>query len=223
MRAYKFRSTQGIEFTLDILLNHRLYCADWRNLNDPMEGMFAYSATKNNPFIKKVVKGISNAKTKYRVCSLSSSFQSHLLWSHYAGGFDGLAIEVDLPEHNQNIKPLEYRGVFAFLNMDEVKNEDDAARKILLSKYNEWEYEKEIRILHNKDFFELDSPVKRVIVGHRMNPALRETIRIICDNQQIEMCKIGIGDEGLDADRMEPIDPTRFNRFRRTLQNSGMN
>ncbi|HFD32509.1 MAG TPA: hypothetical protein ENJ28_07405 [Gammaproteobacteria bacterium] len=95
MKAYKFRSAAQIGFAFDILINRRLYCADWRNLNDPMEGMFVYgSDSSQESEISKRVKGIVSAKRKYKVCSLAGTFDSHLLWSHYAGGFDGVAIEV---------------------------------------------------------------------------------------------------------------------------------
>ena len=154
MRAYKFRSAQNIEFALDIILNRRLFCADWKSLNDPMEGMFAYSTNSDSPEVQRVVKGIGNEKQRYKVCSLSADFQSHLVWSHYAGGFDGLAIEVELPDNHPDVRRVDYRGVFAFLNIDEIVNEDDAARAILFSKYQEWEYEKEVRVLSNEPFYD---------------------------------------------------------------------
>ncbi|MGD9874527.1 MAG: hypothetical protein AB7T27_09695 [Kiritimatiellia bacterium] len=43
MKAYKFKSAAQIPHALDIILNNRLYCADWSSLNDPMEGVFSYS------------------------------------------------------------------------------------------------------------------------------------------------------------------------------------
>lgn len=218
MRAFKFRSAQNIEFTLDIILNRRLYCADWKSLNDPMEGMFAYSTSRQPNEAQRIVKGIGSEKSRYKVCSLSSDFQSHLLWSHYADGFNGLAIEVDLPGNHPNIRPIEYRGVFAFLNMDEVIDKDEAARTILFSKYNEWEYEREIRILNDTPYFQLDNPIPRVIVGHRVNPALLETLLIVCDREQIELCTVGIGDEGLDADAVDRDQLECARRFRRTPQ-----
>ncbi len=207
MRAFKFRAASQIEFALDIILNKRLYCSDWRKLNDPMEGMFAYSTLPGRePEAQRIVKGIGEAKSQYKVCSLSSDFQSHLLWSHYAGGFDGVAIEVDLPENDPNVRPIEYRGVFAFLDMEQVQDEAEAARRILFSKYQEWSYEGEIRILNWGEFYELERPVKRVIAGHRMNQALFRTLHLVCDREEIEFCKVGIGDEGIDADHVRPND-----------------
>jgi hypothetical protein len=212
MRAYKFRSSTNIEFALDILLNRRLFCSDWRELNDPMEGMFVYSTHGRESHAQRVVKGIGSAKSRYKVCSLSRDFQSHLLWAHYANGFDGLAIEVDLPDDNQDIRQVEYRGVFAFLDMDQVVDEDDAARRILYSKYNEWSYEEEVRILSSENYYQLERPIRRVIAGPRMNQALFQTIHMVCDKEGIEFTKVGIGDDGIDADFVPPADLQRRRR-----------
>ena len=41
MKLYKYRSLrQNLDFVLDILLNGRLYCAEYQTLNDPLEGFF---------------------------------------------------------------------------------------------------------------------------------------------------------------------------------------
>lgn len=212
MKAYKFRAASQMQFALDIILNRRLFCSDWKNLNDPMEGMFAFSSRGHDPAVQSRVKGIGNAKQRYKICSLSSDFQSHLLWSHYAGGFDGMAIEINLPADDSRVRPVEYRGVFAFLDMASVHDESEAARRILFSKYQEWSYEREIRILNESSFYQLESPVSQVIVGPRMHEALQEALYIICKRQKIRFSRAGIGDEGIDADT---VDPTSFARTRR--------
>ena len=174
--------------------------------------MFAYSTHGPEPAAQRLVKGIGDAKSRYKVCSLTADFQSHLLWSHYAGGFDGVAIELDLPENDPNVRRIEYRGVFAFLDMDHVLDEDEAARRILLSKYQEWAYEEEIRILSEGDFYLLHRPARRVIAGHRMNQALFQTLHLVCNQRGITFCKVGIGDEGIDADPVAEADLARERR-----------
>jgi hypothetical protein len=182
-----------------------------------MEGVFAYSTKGDEPHVQELVKGIGEAKSRYKICSLCADFQSHLLWSHYAGGFDGVAIEVELPEHDNMVRTVEYRGVFAFLDMDRVVDEQEAAQRILFSKYQEWSYEQEIRILSMSEWYDLDRPIRRVIAGHRMNQALFRTLALVCGREHIEFCKVGIGDEGIDADRVRSQDveaPRRRSRRR---------
>lgn len=207
MKAYKFRPSSQISFAFDILINKRLYCADWKDLNDPMEGVYAYTHSRNTSqsLIEERVKGIAESKRKYKVCSLSATFDSHLLWAHYAGGFDGVAIEVDLPDNDPNIRRVESRGVFGFVDMDKFTSEAEAARTILFSKYQEWEYEQEIRILNDTEWYHLPSPPTRIIAGPRMNKALFDVLNIVCTTLGITLNKVGIGDDGIDADHVTPF------------------
>lgn len=207
MKAYKFRGAQQIPHAFDIIFNNRLYCADWSNLNDPMEGMFAYSykpSSNHEEDIKDVVAQIVREKKQLRVCSLSETFDCHLLWSHYASGFSGLAIEVDLPDDSPSIRKVNYRGVFAGVSLNGRVNPQQAAEEILGSKYSEWQYEREIRVLHREPYFSLRTPVTHVIAGHRMEPALFDALNFICHKKGIRFSRTGIGDDGIDADRVAP-------------------
>ena len=206
MRAYKFRSSSQIAWALDIIFNTRLFCADWNQLNDPMEGVFVYSyrSTDERDCREEVAKIIKDKK-HLRVCSLSRTFDSHLLWAHYASGFDGLAIEVELPDDSPKVKEIQYRGVFGHVSSDGDLTPTEAAEQILSSKYKEWEYEKEVRILQRDVWYKLARPVRRVIAGHRMSPALFEALRIVCDSRSIPLRRTGIGDEGIDADYVPPL------------------
>ncbi len=207
MLAYKFRSSSQIIFALDVIFNKRLYCSDWATLNDPMEGMFAYSYSSTaQADVAEEVADIVRENKRLRVCSLSTTFDCHLLWAHYASGFDGLAIEVELPDYSKKIKRVQYGGVFAFISIDDNKPTGEIANSILTSKYQEWAYEKEVRILNHDEWYQLRTPVKRIIAGHRMNPSLFQALRIICDRQKITLNRTGIGDEGIDADFVTPLD-----------------
>lgn len=209
MKAYKFRSSTQADFIFDILMNKRLYCSDWKNLNDPMEGIFAYSHN-NESFVEQKIKEIGDSKRQYKICSLSRTFDNHLLWAHYANGFDGVAIEIELPEDNQNIKKLDYdRGVFANVNITPNSDAEKIAKDILFSKYNVWNYEEEIRILHDQSYYQ-NIKVTKVICGHRMNQALYDVLNLVCNQLNIGFTKVGIGDEGLDADYVEPLNLENF-------------
>jgi hypothetical protein len=117
MRAYKFRSSASFDFAMDIIFNRRLYCADWTSLNDPMEGAFVYTyRSPDETDRKRLVADVIEHKRRLRVCSLSLSFESHLLWAHYANGFDGIAIEVELAKHDPAVRRVEYGGVFGVID-----------------------------------------------------------------------------------------------------------
>ncbi len=205
MKAYKFRAANQIAFALDIIMNKRLYCASWKTLNDPMEGLFVYShSSSDEEDHSKQVERIIEEKQKLKVCSLSKTYNSHLLWSHYAGGFNGVAIEIEIPDKHPSVKHVDYGGVFAHVSMPNGRNPSALANQVLSSKYNEWKYEEEVRILQPDEWFNFDTPIQRVIAGHRMPPALFEALNIICNSMGITFCRTGIGDEGIDADFVEP-------------------
>ena len=208
MKAYKFRSSSQLSFALDAIFNNRLYCADWRKLNDPMEGMFEYfySVTCETDHFHNVDR-IVDQKDWLRVCSLSLTFNSYLLWAHYASGFDGLALEVDLPDDSNHIRKVGYRQASSYIIKDDPQDLDLAqvAKDILSSKYQEWEYEKEIRILNEENWYPLTTQIKHVIAGHCMNPAIFKGLRIICHQKNITLSQTSIGDNGIDADNVNPL------------------
>ncbi|SDO94994.1 hypothetical protein SAMN05660330_01405 [Desulforhopalus singaporensis] len=89
--------------------------------------------------------------------------------------------------------------------MAEHRNASETADRVLSSKYNEWAYEKEVRILKRGEWFSLPSPVRRIICGHRINPSMIEALGIICERKGITINKIGIEDERLNADYAPPL------------------
>ncbi len=206
MRAFKFRSARRLDHIFDILQNRRLYCADWTTLNDPMEGIFAYSAPNHLAGDASAFAADIRDKLRgWRICSLSGTFDSHLLWSHYANGFDGVTIEVELPDDDQDIQQVEYRGVFGGYAYQPGLGLDEIARSIIFSKNQEWSYEREIRIRSTEACYLLEIPIRRVIAGHRLQQALFDTIQMVCEGLGIEFCRVGIGDEGIDADFVVPL------------------
>lgn len=45
MILYKYRSLANLEHVLDIILNQRLHCSTYPELNDPFEGLFVTTTT----------------------------------------------------------------------------------------------------------------------------------------------------------------------------------
>jgi hypothetical protein len=188
MRAYKFRSSTQIARAFDIIFNSRLYCADWTTFNDPREGFFESSPSDN-----RKTEAIRSAKRRFKICCLSKSFSSRLLWAHYASGYDGLAIEVDLPAQTAYgpICNVTYENVLpnADLQLGDV---DAVALSFLRRKDRDWRYEDEVRIIQGEVWFPLDNPVQRIIVGHRFNESLLNALHLVCLDRQIELMRTSI-------------------------------
>jgi hypothetical protein len=200
MIAYKFRSATQIPFALDILFGQRLHCADWREFNDIVEGtpVTSCSRSRAREFLEHA-NAVAKSMHKLRVCSLSLTFNSHLLWAHYASAWEGLALEVEVPGLSNNIRKVDYKGFMCPVDPDLYTVEEDA-RRVLSTKDAAWSYEQEIRIIAKADSFDLRAPVRMVIAGSRMKPAMLEALRIICEKKTITLAKTGVGDEGIDAD-----------------------
>lgn len=224
MIAYKFRGASALDRTMDILLNDQLYCADWRNLNDPMEGIFEYW-TKGHAHRRHELDAIRQHKLQYRVCSLSKTWDSALLWAHYAESFTGLAIEVEVPNpidirdeaydpYNLLAQPLvteiEYRPDWAFARTDGRPGALTLAQRILSSKHQDWRYEAEVRVLSPHEYYPIGGGIRRVILGPRASKALTDAVRMVSLQKGIEVCQLEIGTQGL------AIRPTR--RGRRALE-----
>lgn len=190
--AYKYRSDTPIEFIYDILVNRRLYCADWTSLNDPMEGVFSYFA--GDTVIKEAVDSIKFHKKQVKVCSLSLTATEPLMWSHYANGFRGVAIGLKLPAQS-DIREVDYLKNGLELNPHSFTEPDEAAKKILSSKLYAWKHEKEIRILCPDDWYQLSTrAITQVVLGHRMCPLLKCGIAAVCHDKGIRVKEVVIED-----------------------------
>jgi len=69
---------------------------------------------------------------------------------------------------------------------------------VLTSKWAEWKYEEEIRIFSNDEYYSLDTPVRRVLIGCKVSKAMEEVIRSTCHKRSIKVVRIAMSDEGID-------------------------
>lgn len=201
-RGYKFRplDTPEHEQRLEEILNGQLWCADWRSLNDPMEGMFVSSRDR------ELIDSIIDFKQGFRVCSLAGAWKAVPLWAYYAGGFSGVAVEVALPRldapglerlfrQEELISPVEYRPEWAFRDRGDCGPEE-AARRVLLSKHSHWKHEQEIRVLTRSHYFRPEA-VLRVLFGPRIDEHSKFRIEQLCERLGIECANVQVSSRGL--------------------------
>lgn len=190
---YKFRGSDQIDRILDILLNKKLYCADYESLNDPREGYYwaGRDLTPNQQaaFDKAVAEAYC-IKKSLRVCSLSGSISSPLLWAHYASDFKGVAIEVQLP--SDKLAEVDYKPQIEFTNDDLINDKHEVAKAALSTKRGDWEYEDEWRLLHKDKFYHFDEgqtepsgKVTALVLGCRMSDEHKNMWHDICEPLRI--------------------------------------
>ncbi len=197
MKLYKFRSFENIEFTLDIIMNERLFCAHHKQLNDPFEGLFSTIEWKGGGIVRPIVQPIirpiiGDSQGNYpqtvfksldelpsldkdvRVCSLSSEMSDIRMWSHYASGHTGCAIEIEL-DNNPDLFEVEYsKGLQKFT--DKI-TEQTKACDVLSFKTDHWEYEKEYRVISNNDFYPIPGKITAIYLGIRVKEIHKELIK----------------------------------------------
>lgn len=213
MNVYKYRSLQNFEHVADILCNGRFYAAQFQELNDPMEGVFDFEKGTKREYLKQIGEG----KKNLRICSFSRDFHNLLLWAHYADGFKGICIEVELAGWpDQDISSVNYEPYKPIFDNDQGQFAHFWPNLILREKNCAWKYEKETRVLtRNKFITSPSAEIKSVLLGVRTPPVIREVLlRIVPRGVRVWETKISNEtNRVIKYQRVNPADPKTSTRF----------
>ncbi len=152
MKLYKFRSLgncEDLERAQEILKTGKFWCSRFWELNDPMEGVYWFSAgTLNADFISRLY----NSKSDHALCSFSGeeAFKRPIMWGYYANGFKGIAIEIEVEDDLPSIVKMTYSSEVARIGDTDVPT-DGAVKRILTTKLCSWQHEQEYRYLASHD------------------------------------------------------------------------
>jgi len=205
MIAYKFRTAHNFDFVVDIVINKRLFCSDARALNDIREADIRMGIDSGRESeAMQFANEVNNALNRYRVCSLCQTFDNHLLWAYYAAGSTGLAIEVEIPD--DDVIHVDYDDNTVFLSdyLDQ-RDAEAAARASLSRKYSVWSHEQEVRIVKNDSYYNLSTPISKIIVGSRMSRSMVSALYLICSPYGIQLDRAVVSDAGIEAYSVPPI------------------
>ena len=155
---YKFRDID--KFAIDILVNRRLHLSSLKSLNDPHEAVMYVTIDNPEEFAIKAVnyhggpKRIQELDKSFlrlgliddeiispKICSLSSIWNSNLLWSHYGASHFGIAIGVAFPTLDTSIEKIKvnYDGKVPTITQWPLKKED--VLNALIYKSKEWKHQ----------------------------------------------------------------------------------
>ncbi len=193
MKLYKYRSLKDMEFALDILLNERLHCAPYNELNDPFEGMFFssfYTNDSKNYLLKIYYKPGTKIKearsvrdipsvSKSKVCSLSATMSDVRLWSYYADGHQGIAIEIDFTGKEADIKKISYVKELQERGSTFITSLILPEEAILTFKTNHWHYEQEYRIIQENDYYQIPKAITAIYTGMNVSDTRLALLRKI--------------------------------------------
>jgi Protein of unknown function (DUF2971) len=180
MILHKFKSLSDIEYSLDILINERLFCTPFDKLNDPCEGLYV-SPNPKNTYGNSIMYDIENAKgSTNRICSLSQGIDSPTMWAHYAKEHKGISIAVDFSKNMSEVIKVDYRDhLFApTLNSHGLDNENYDIQALSV-KLKDWKYEREYRVIQSAEYYSISKRIKYVQFGVRTPSVIKMAIRNI--------------------------------------------
>lgn len=228
MKLYKFRSLNPPDFTLDILLKERLYCARHQDLNDPFEGLFSTIEYRGGGLARPLARPLASSLTSsltgdkptvvvkslnelpslrnVRVCSLSSEMADIRMWSHYAASHTGCAIEIDIVE-SPILHPVEYAS--GVRKLADGLDDDSPASDVLAFKTDHWAHEKEHRFITTEEYVSITGQVTAVMLGLRVSKPHREQILKIAENRfSVFSTKLNHDKVEIDKDRQLSTNPS---------------
>lgn len=176
MKLYKYKSLKNFDHVLDIILNQRLHCSLYKDLNDPFEGRFW--TVGPSKFSQRDTSGIKirtastveelmlDSDNKF-ICSLSKSNSDVRLWSFYADNHRGITIEIDFKGLRPRPLKIEYLSNLQELGTSSLG--DTSVNKVLSTKTDHWAYEQEYRIIHNNNCFPIPGRITSIYLGPRIS------------------------------------------------------
>lgn len=198
MLLYKYRSLNRLERVLDIVLRERLYCCPYSELNDPFEGqflsLFPEIQISHNPALMQIPgatailegmenRGIVMGVEDDLVCSLSATCNDMRMWSIYADGHRGIAIEIDFNTDDEPVYEVKYKNRLPKYQSNIFSLRPDATH-ILTKKTQDWEYEREYRVIQRNAYYPISGQIQRIILGARIPPDREELLkRVVPDGK----------------------------------------
>jgi hypothetical protein len=155
MKLYKLKSVDGDGFfyTLDMIVNDRIFLSTCESMNDINEGRWTLEDGQNESNKRSANKLRKLINSRRFTCFVDGIYNP-LMWAHYAGGFSGIALEYEIDEKKYDLRKIYYDGIPCISNIqvegilhDKLLPQDIG---ILKRKENYWNYEGEWR-LYGKD------------------------------------------------------------------------
>lgn len=140
----------------DIIVNKRLWASQYYHLNDPMEGRIVPNCKISN---------------EYKICSLSKTASSQLMWSHYADGEYGIVFGVEIEKNEYIDNELRIKSI-DYVKQVGLSNNIDSSLEALSKKHEFWSYEEEVRVfVKYHDYVPVN--IKEIIFGKRLKRGSR--------------------------------------------------
>lgn len=175
-RLYRYRSLKEFDREMEAIEGGFVFCAAYRTLNDPMEGLFTSSQNlRESGDYRAVRESITDNKSQIGMCSFSEVRNHELMWAHYADQFKGICISYSFSKLLKGL-PKAVKFVRMFYNETvptihrSKKDASEIARMVLSYKNYRWLYEREWRMFAplGNAHYRNTGCVERVYLGSRI-------------------------------------------------------
>ena len=156
---------------------------------DPPDRSVFLSATEDEKrqFIQNSNEQFRLMITSFGVCCFSKVWDSILMWSHYADRHQGICLGYDetefMKQHPEVLNKVRYCTHYPDVELTEIPRDfNGMLKKYLLTKYVDWRYEQEWRLIIIEDAcrkrVSSPFPIKEIIVGVKIDPEIK---KVLCD------------------------------------------
>jgi hypothetical protein len=190
-----------LEREVEAIKKPYIWCADFRKLNDPMEGLFAPTRRlKKHTRRQEIVDAIIDGTSGVGIASFSDTNSNELMWTHYAARSTGICIEyrpqkllTGLPDGATLVR-VGYDEKPAFVSVADLNDPPRAIKKVLSQKKFNWAYEREWRLLSVPDMALISDTkaVKRVYLGTRISEYHRGRLTEALSNTGIQLLEMRV-------------------------------
>ena len=177
-RLYRYRPIGHLDRELEAIEEGYLYCAAYKEMNDPMEGLYSSSKKlQQSDRYEEIRDAIFENKIQMGICSFSEVYYHELMWAHYASQFGGICIAYDfynllkfLPDEVEFVR-MYYNEELPSVGLTS-RPAGELTKMILSYKNHRWLYEREWRMFGRKGKVSYGNHkcVARVYIGSRIEP-----------------------------------------------------
>jgi hypothetical protein len=129
-----------------------------------------------------------NLRNTMGICSFASSARSILMWSHYASNHRGVCLVFD-PMRDYRVfmhaHPVTYSDIYRVTSWLRIR---ESIVDVLTTKYTQWEYEKERRILlegqAGKHLNYRPAALRGIVTGRRAPPYVLDTVAKLLEERR---------------------------------------
>lgn len=176
MILYKYMTLERFFGSFDDYLSGKVWFADWKSMNDPMEGVFDLPE-HHHGFFSRTRDDFQNNLKKAKICALSYR-KSLPMWAYYAGNQTGVCVGFEIDpaklENNIKLKQVDYKPI-----SPRFEGKSDDIIEVLSHKLVDWKHEQEWRliVLDGEAGMRKVGEVAEIILGYRCGLARSKRFR----------------------------------------------